>query len=467
MRVRRRTWARQADAGPAAIPPLADQVLMRFSRTRRTAMRPAVRACEVMARARNQDPEADERTLSGSFLTWALSASLSDIGGYTMYFALGWAATGHGGTAAGIVLSAITIPRTVLLLLGGATADRLGPRAVMIAGDAGLLLVTSALAVAAWLLGTPLWLLLVAAIAEGTVSAFYLPASGSMPRRLVPDAAVPRALAVRQTGMQVANMSGGPLGGVLVAGIGFSAAVAANAVTYVPVLLVMVFARSLRPSRASSDRSFTRDLASGVVVALSRPLLRVGLALAAATVAVVIPTESVLVPLLVRVNGWGAALAGIILGSESVGGVAVAITVARLGAAARAGKAALGGLAVTAAGLLLLGYAPSGVFAIVAGVTCGAGTAVFTSHAFPLILTGTPPAYLSRVQSLLSLAQAGTLVVAAPLVGVSANHLGVSNTLTIGAALLVLVSVAAFLVPSWRSAKSSDASPAKTGRTDP
>lgn len=35
-----------------------------------------------------------------------------------------------------------------------------------------------------------------AAFVEGVVTAFYLPASGSLPRRMVQDAVPPRALAV-------------------------------------------------------------------------------------------------------------------------------------------------------------------------------------------------------------------------------------------------------------------------------
>jgi hypothetical protein len=66
------------------------------------------------------------------------------------------AASGHGPTVAGLVLSAIALPRTVLLLLGGVVGDRLGARQAMIIGDAVMLVV----AVVSGAVGTPLVLLL-------------------------------------------------------------------------------------------------------------------------------------------------------------------------------------------------------------------------------------------------------------------------------------------------------------------
>jgi hypothetical protein len=54
---------------------------------------------------------------------------VSQVGDAALCFALGWAASAHGGQAAGLVLSSIGLPRTVLLLVGGAIGDRLGPGA--------------------------------------------------------------------------------------------------------------------------------------------------------------------------------------------------------------------------------------------------------------------------------------------------------------------------------------------------
>lgn len=128
---------------------------------------------------------SSRRGLPHPYVLWVGAATVSNVGVAALYFALGWAASAHGGSAAGLVITALVGTRTLLLLVGGAIADRVGPRAVMIAGDTALLVATAALAVAAAILGTPVWLLLAAAVIEGAVTAFYLPAEGSIPRHLV------------------------------------------------------------------------------------------------------------------------------------------------------------------------------------------------------------------------------------------------------------------------------------------
>lgn len=64
--------------------------------------------------------------LPRSYLVWLSGAMVSQIGDAALYFALGWAASAHGGPAAALVLTGINLPRSVLLLAGGAVGDRLG-----------------------------------------------------------------------------------------------------------------------------------------------------------------------------------------------------------------------------------------------------------------------------------------------------------------------------------------------------
>lgn len=141
-----------------------------------------------------------ERRLPGTYVVWLAGSLVSQLGDAALYFALGWAASAVDGSAAGLVLSAIALPRTVLLLLGGVVGDRAGARRVMIAGDAVMLIVAVALGVVAFRWGTPLPVLVVAGLVIGIVDAFYLPSLGSMPRRLVADEQLTRAVAVRQSG---------------------------------------------------------------------------------------------------------------------------------------------------------------------------------------------------------------------------------------------------------------------------
>ena len=363
---------------------------------------------------------------------------------------LGWAASAHGGSAAGLVITALVGTRTVLLLVGGAIADRVGARAVMIVGDTTLLVATTALAATAAVVGTPLWLLLTAAVVEGAVTAFYLPAEGALPRHLVSEDQVSRAVALRGSGGELADLIGGPLGGVLVATAGFTVAVTVDAASYVPVLIVLVGLRGVRPVTAGPRQSLWHEARAGVTTAAREPLIRSAFALIAVAAGVFVPVGSVLVPLLVRSRHWTAAAGGLLLGGLSLGAIAVTLVLARAGTARRSGPVAALGLLIAGLALTVVGLAGGVLVSFAAAVLSGAGVALFTAHTFPLILLGTPDAFLSRVQSLLSLTQAASLVLAAPLVGVAASTFGPAETLIGAGVLLAAAAVVAAGNPSWR-----------------
>jgi MFS family permease len=260
------------------------------------------------------------------FTAWVAAAGVSDAGVAAMYVALGWAATSYGGTAAGLVVATTTATRTLLLLVGGSVADRFGARVVMLAGDGLLLLTTAALAVAAVVLGTPLWLLFVAAAAEGVVSAFYLPASGSMTRRLVDADLVGRAAGLRGATSEAAEVVGSPVGGLLVTAGGFGLAAGVDAVSYVPIVVVMLV---LRPRRVTEEQqvrqSLWRAAASGVALVARHPVLRVAIGLTALAAGAVVPVATLLIPLVVRAHGWPPTSSGVLLAASSVGGIVVAL----------------------------------------------------------------------------------------------------------------------------------------------
>ncbi|MFD4905109.1 MFS transporter [Kitasatospora purpeofusca] len=402
------------------------------------------------------DPSAPVRpvrpALPAPYLRWLAGAQLGALGDAALAFALGWSAAAHGGAAAGLVLTVITVARTVLVLVGGAVADRLGARRVMLAGDAVMLAATLVLAAAAGLRGSPLGLLLLAALVIGVVDAFYLPASGSMPRLLVDAGELPRALALRQAGGQLAALLGAPLGGALVAAGGLPAAALADAASFAVLLLVLLLLPVSDPRRApaagsgtdrsagtGTDRSagtgtdgppgLLREAAAGVRLATGDRLLRSALLLAGAAAGAVLPVVSLLGPLLARTAGWGAGAAGLVAGAQGAGVLVVAALLARRGAGdgrprRGAGTGAAAGLCVAAAGIALLAAAPVPAVAMIGGLLTGAGSGLFVGRLAPLVLGAAPDTHLSRVQALLTLVQSAALVLSTGALGLLADTAG-------------------------------------------
>lgn len=381
---------------------------------------------------------APRERLPGVFRLWLAGALVSMLGTSVMWFALGWSASAHGGLAAGLVLTAVNLPRFALLLVGGALGDRVGAWRVMVAGDVAMVVVSLGLAAAAWRFGAPLWLLLVAGLLIGVVDAFYLPASGSMPRRLVGEAVLSRAIALRQTGVQLTMFAGGALGGVLMARAGLSGVALLQVGTFSLMLVVLVGIRGRfageRP--APSGGSVARDIGDGLRLAWRTRLLRVSLAVTAVAAGCLLPVVSLLVPLLARERGWSAELAGVVVGSQALGIVAASLAVLWRGGAGRPGVAAAVGLLLAGGSIAVLAVAPVPGVVVAAALGVGAGNGLFGAHVAPLLLTAAPPSHLSRVQAIVTMVQSGALLAMNPLLGAAAEHIPVAAVLA-GCALVV------------------------------
>ena len=264
-------------------------------------------------------PSADERAIPGAYWIWLGGVTLSLLGTHVLAFAMAWVAAGRGGLLAGLVLTMINLPRTVLLLAGGAVGDQFGAWRTMVAGDAVMTVVTVLAATVAWLVGVPVWLLLATALAIGVVDAFYLPSSGSMPRRLVAGPGLARAMAARQLSAQLTSFAGAPLGGVLVVTAGLAAAAVADAATFAVMLLILVILRlrdepgmalsspvgSGRPEPPPAPGMW-RQMVDGVRVAVGDQVLHPALLLVVLAAGLLLPVSGLVVPLL-RASGAGQA----------------------------------------------------------------------------------------------------------------------------------------------------------------
>ncbi|MEV7182607.1 MFS transporter [Kitasatospora sp. NPDC093102] len=390
--------------------------------------------------------------LPRTYLLWLAGVQAGLLGDAALYFGLGWAASAHGGGAAGLVLTAITVPRTALVLLGGAVADRFGARRVMVVGDTVMLAATVALALVTADRGTPLWLLVAAAAVIGTVDAFHLPASGSMPRRLVPADRLPRALALRQAGGQTAVLLGAPLGGLLVAGGGLFGVALADAASFGVVLLVLRRVRPRADGPSGPRAGLLRDAASGVRFALADPLLRAALLLTAVAAGALLPVVSLLGPLLARAHGWAAGTAGLVSAGQAAGVLAVAGLAARRGTLPRAGVGTAAGLCTASAGVALLALAAGPVAAVAGSTVAGLGSGLFACHVGPLVLTGAPQTHLSRVQALLTLVQSLALVLSNALLGLLSDAVGAALPTVLCALATAAAGLTALATPTLRRA---------------
>jgi MFS family permease len=169
----------------------------------------------------------DFRRFSAGYATSLLGTAMSSV-------AIAFAVLGNGGTATalGIVFTANIVPMTAFMLAGGALADRLGRRRVMLAADLGRCAAQAVLAGAATAGQPRLWLFVTAAVVVGAGNGFFAPALSGLPVQLVPPARLGDANALLGTVQPAAQVIGPALAGLLIALTSPAVVIAVDAGTY-------------------------------------------------------------------------------------------------------------------------------------------------------------------------------------------------------------------------------------------
>jgi MFS family permease len=383
--------------------------------------------------------DSDTQRIPVRYWIWLFGAVVSLLGDLTMSFAIGWSATRHGGSVAGLILLLAAAPRAVLLLVGGAIGDKYGAPRVLLASCTAMFAVTAALVPATLAVGEPVWLLVVLALVVGTIDAFFLPSSRSMPRLLVPPAQVPRALASFQVTGVVFAVTGTAVGGVLVSWAGLTAAAGFDALTFGVMIVVLVLLRKTIAPPGRMPSGMLRSIGAGIQVAFGRPLTRALLITMTVAAGLLMPLDALLFPLLARDHGWNAATAGLLVASRSLGVGVIALRILMRGAFPRPGIFAALGLLVAAAGLLGLSVLDPLPLTFAAGLLSGIGVGTFTGHVLPLLMNSVEREFQSRLQSIVVLCQSLAIMVANPLLGGLSDVSGIGIT---GVCLAISVAAA-------------------------
>lgn len=381
--------------------------------------------------------------------------------------AIAFALLSDGGTATGlgIVFTANILPMVAFILFGGALADRLGRRRVMLTADLARCAAQAALA-AALAAGHPsLWLFVAAALAVGAGNAFFSPALSGLPVQLVPPGQLGDANALLGTAAPAAQVAGPALSGVLIAVTSPALVIAVDAGTYALSALALAGLRLGDNAGRSAPRSSTtlrdpdsrrprkdsllRDLAEGWAEFTAHPWLWPQTVQFALFNLVTWGPYLVLGPVLARQYLGGARAWGVVLACYGGGSV--------LGGLAALGRRPRRPLLV--ATLTTLGFAlPPLALALglplpaVAGaaLAAGLGTALGGAFATTVEQRLIPAEALSRVGAFNMVGAFAFGPVAFIAAGPEAALFGPRAVLAFGAAWSVVMTLAVLAVPAIR-----------------
>ena len=257
---------------------------------------------------------------------------LSNLGLLIQGVGAAWAMTQMTTSADDVALvqTALMLPVMLISMPAGAIADMYDRRIVALVSLSISLSGATALSLLAWFnLVTP-HILLAFCFVVGSGMALFGPAWQSSVSEQVPAETLPSAVALNGISYNIARSFGPAIGGIVVATAGAVAAFAANAVLYIPLMVVLfLWRRVSEPSRLPRER-LNRAIVSGVRYIANSPSIRIVLARTLAT-GVIGGSVSALMPLVARdlLHG-GAQTYGIMLGAFGMGAVIGALNISEV-----------------------------------------------------------------------------------------------------------------------------------------
>ena len=257
---------------------------------------------------------------------------LSNLGLLIQGVGAAWAMTQMTTSADDVALvqTALMLPVMLISMPAGAIADMYDRRIVALVSLSISLSGATALSLlAGFHLITPN-ILLAFCFVVGSGMALFGPAWQSSVSEQVPAETLPSAVALNGISYNIARSFGPAIGGIVVATAGAVAAFAANAVLYIPLMVVLfLWRRVSEPSRLPRER-LNRAIVSGVRYIANSPSIRIVLARTLVT-GVIGGSVSALMPLVARdlLHG-GAQTYGIMLGAFGMGAVIGALNIAEV-----------------------------------------------------------------------------------------------------------------------------------------
>src|SRR3981081_4307059 len=261
-----------------------------------------------------------------------LASLVSNLGILIQGVGAAWAMTQMASSAdkVALVQTALMLPVMLISMPAGAIADMHDRRIVALVSLSIALSGATALTALAWFnLITP-HILLALCFVVGSGMALFGPAWQSSVSEQVPAETLPSAVALNGISYNIARSFGPAIGGIVVATAGAVAAFAANAVLYIPLLIVLfLWRRSSEPSRLPRER-LNRAIVSGVRYIANSPSIRIVLGRTLVTGGIG-GSGSALMPLVARdlLHG-GAQTYGIMLGAFGMGAVIGALNIAEV-----------------------------------------------------------------------------------------------------------------------------------------
>ena len=372
-------------------------------------------------------------------LLWA-GAFLSSIGTWIQDVALSWLIHSRMGDPfyLGLRSFAQELPLLTFMLVGGAFADRIDRRRILLSSQwfqmamaalLGALYVTDRLGIVA---------IVAIAFATGLMQSQSAPTYQAVITSLVPRDRIANAVALNSLQFNLSRALGPVVAGLLLAHAGAGFCFAANALSFTGVILAL-WTIEFPPPIAAGGQSLRESLVAGVRHVFDAPSLRATTLLAATASFLAFPLITYLPVIAGDVLKTGASGYSLLLTSVGIGAIAGAVSTAQRGRAPGRGRLML--IAFAAFGAFTVGAALSRWQWLSMALLVGSGFALTTAFSTlnSLVQELAPDALRGRVLSVFGLAFRGGGPIGSLVAGIFVRHVGAPPVMAVYAAVLLVV----------------------------
>ncbi len=396
-----------------------------------------------------------ERWRSRFFTIW-IGQQLSLVGSRAARFALVWWLTTTTGSATVLAAAAMVamLPQIVLGPFVGTLVDRWNRRAVMIAADGFIALVSLWLAYLFWVGSMELWHVYVVMLATSFGEAFHGPAMAASTSLMVPARHYTRIGGLNQTIHGLLAMIGPPLGALLLSCLPIHGVMLVDVGTAAFAIATLLLTIIPQPKAATGNGpavvSFLGNVREGLRFVRSWPGLIALLAGASLLKIALIPALQ-LAPLLVADHfGGDAAELGLFNAMAGAGLLAGGMLLAVWGGFGRKIYTILTGLLGIGIASIVVGLAPAHLFAMaIAGIfVLGAMVSLADGPILALLQATVPPEMQGRVFALLGSLFSLTTPIGLMIAGPVADATGVPFWFVLGGGICAMTAAVSFFIPA-------------------
>jgi MFS family permease len=384
-------------------------------------------------------------------LLWA-GAFVSNIGTWMEAVGVGILVTTSTGQAgwAGLVAAAGFVPTALLAPLGGALADRVPRRTLLLTTTSFQILFAGLLTFFASLGDPSPGLVTLLVLGAGSANAIGFPAYQAMLPDLVPRADVPGAVALSSAQWNLGRVIGPALAGVVIGLGGYELAFLVNTLSFFAVFAVIASFRLPRPA-PSLGTSILHSIREGARFVRGDPALRFVVGCMALNSLLAAPFIALIPAVALKVFDEEKLGTAVLVTAQGVGAVCMGLSLAAFFARFGARRVMLTVLACLPVALLAYALAPTLPLAVVAIFVVGFLYLGSLSSFTTIAQLRAPAALRGRVVSVLMMLIGALYPIGSVVQGAIADQIGLRAT-TAGAAVLLGV-----LLLAWRLLRPSAA----------